>query len=90
LVLWKTIGHDQRLYMGSRHLPVAYGSADEFARMFMLPMALLNLVTAGVWRFTARFLGWFVCALRWSSRMFWWAADWRKAWRLKEVYRFAE
>ena len=56
----------------------------------MLPMALLNLVTAGVWRFTARFLGWFVCALRWSSRMFWWAADWRKAWRLKEVYRFAE
>jgi NADH-quinone oxidoreductase subunit H len=35
-----------------------------FAWKFMLPMALLNLVTAGVWRFMpSGLLRWLVCAV---------------------------
>ena len=35
-----------------------------FAWKFMLPMALINLVTAGVWRFLAPgFSRWLICSL---------------------------
>ncbi len=63
-----------------------------FAWRFMLPMALLNLVTAGVWRFLPQgLLRWFVCALLVVVPYVLLGRGLAQGWRLeKRVYRFAE
>ncbi len=63
-----------------------------FAWKFMLPMALLNLVTTGVWRFLAHgALRWFVCSLLVVVPYVLLSRSLKRGWRLeKRVYRFAE
>ena len=63
-----------------------------FAWRFMLPMALLNLVTAGVWRFLPQgLLRWFVCTLLVVVPYVLLGRGLAQGWRLeKRVYRFAE
>ncbi len=63
-----------------------------FAWKFMLPMALLNLVTTGVWRFLERgVLRWFVCSLLVVVPYVLLSRSLKRGWRIeKRVYRFAE
>jgi NADH-quinone oxidoreductase subunit H len=63
-----------------------------FAWKFMLPMALLNLVTTGVWRFLEHgALRWFVCSLLVVVPYVLLSRSLKRGWRLeKRVYRFAE
>ena len=63
-----------------------------FAWRFMLPMALLNLVTAGVWRFLPHGVArWFVCGLLVVVPYVFLSRGLMQGWKLeKRVYRFAE
>jgi len=63
-----------------------------FAWKFMLPMALLNLVTAGVWRFLPQgVLRWLVCCLLVVVPYVLLGRGLAQEWKLeKRVYRFAE
>ena len=63
-----------------------------FAWRFMLPMALLNLVTAGVWRFLPHgVVRWFVCGLLVVVPYVFLSRGLMQGWKLeKRVYRFAE
>jgi NADH-quinone oxidoreductase subunit H len=63
-----------------------------FAWKFMLPMALLNLVTAGAWRFLPHgVLRWFVCGLLVVVPYVLLGRGLTQGWKLeKRVYRFAE
>jgi NADH-quinone oxidoreductase subunit H len=63
-----------------------------FAWRFMLPMALLNLVTAGAWRFLPQgVLRWFVCSLMVVVPYILLGRGLTQGWKLeKRVYRFAE
>jgi NADH-quinone oxidoreductase subunit H len=63
-----------------------------FAWRFMLPMALLNLVTAGVWRFLPEgVLRWLVCSLLVVVPYVLLGRGLTQGWKLeKRVYRFAE
>lgn len=63
-----------------------------FAWRFMLPMALLNLVTAGVWAFLPRgILRWLVCGLLVVVPYVLLGRGLTRGWKLeKRVYRFAE
>ncbi len=63
-----------------------------FAWKFMLPMALLNLVTAGVWHFLPQgVLRWLVCSLLVVVSYVLLGRGLTQGWRLeKRVYRFAE
>jgi NADH-quinone oxidoreductase subunit H len=63
-----------------------------FAWKFMLPMALLNLIVAGVWRFLPQgFLRWVVCCLLIAIPYVLLSRSLMQGWRLeKRVYRFAE
>jgi NADH-quinone oxidoreductase subunit H len=63
-----------------------------FAWKFMLPMTLLNLVTAGVWRFLPQgVLRWLVCCLLVVVPYTLLGRGLAQGWKLeKRVYRFAE
>jgi len=63
-----------------------------FAWKFMLPMALLNLVTAGVWRFLPQgVLRWVVCSLLVAAPYVLLGRGLMQGWKLeKRVYQFAE
>jgi NADH-quinone oxidoreductase subunit H len=63
-----------------------------FAWKFMLPMALLNLVTAGVWHFLPQgILRWLVCSLLVVVPYVLLGRGLTQGWKLEErVYRFAE
>jgi NADH-quinone oxidoreductase subunit H len=63
-----------------------------FAWKFMLPMALLNLVTAGVWRFLPQgVLRWVICSLLVAVPYVLLGRGLMKGWKLeKRVYQFAE
>jgi NADH-quinone oxidoreductase subunit H len=63
-----------------------------FAWKFMLPMALLNLVTAGVWRFMPQgVLRWIVCGLLVVVPYVLLGRGLTRGWKLeKRVYRFAD
>jgi NADH-quinone oxidoreductase subunit H len=63
-----------------------------FAWKFMLPMALLNLVTAGVWRFLPEgVLRWILCSLMVVVPYVLLGRGLMQGWKLeKRVYRFAE
>jgi NADH-quinone oxidoreductase subunit H len=63
-----------------------------FAWRFMLPMALINLVTAGVWHFLPQgVLRWFVCSLMVVVPYVLLGRGLMQGWRLeKRIYRFAE
>jgi NADH-quinone oxidoreductase subunit H len=63
-----------------------------FAWKFMLPMALLNLVTAGVWRFLPEgVLRWIICSLLVVVPYVLLGRGLMQGWKLeKRVYRFAE
>lgn len=63
-----------------------------FAWKFMLPMALLNLVTTGVWRFMPQgVLRWVVCVLLVVVPYILLGRGLTQGWKLeKRVYRFAE
>jgi NADH-quinone oxidoreductase subunit H len=63
-----------------------------FAWRFMLPMALLNLVTAGAWRFLPQgVVRWFVCGLLVVVPYVLLSRGLTQEWKLeKRVYRFAE
>jgi len=63
-----------------------------FAWKFMLPMALLNLVTAGVWRFSPQgALRWLVCGLLVVVPYLLLGRGMMQGWKLeKRIYRFAE
>jgi NADH-quinone oxidoreductase subunit H len=63
-----------------------------FAWKFMLPMALLNLVTAGVWHFLPQgVLRWLVCSLLVVVPYVLLGRGLTQGWKLEErVYRFAE
>jgi NADH-quinone oxidoreductase subunit H len=63
-----------------------------FAWKFMLPMALLNLVTAGAWRFLPEgVLRWLVCGLLVAVPYVLLGRGLTQGWKLeKRVYRFAE
>jgi len=63
-----------------------------FAWRFMLPMALLNLVTAGVWHFLPQgVLRWFVCGFLVVVPYVLLGRGLTQGWKLeKRVYRFAE
>jgi len=63
-----------------------------FAWKFMLPMALLNLVTAGVWRFLPQgVLRWLVCSALVVVPYVLLGRGLMQGWKLeKRVYRFAE
>jgi NADH-quinone oxidoreductase subunit H len=63
-----------------------------FAWKFMLPMALLNLVTTGVWRFMPQgVLRWIVCGLLVIVPYVLLGRGLTQGWKLeKRVYRFAE
>jgi NADH-quinone oxidoreductase subunit H len=63
-----------------------------FAWKFMLPMALLNLVTAGVWHFLPQgVLRWLVCGLLVVVPYVLLGRGLTQGWKLEErVYRFAE
>jgi NADH-quinone oxidoreductase subunit H len=63
-----------------------------FAWRFMLPMALINLVTAGVWRFLPQgVLRWLVCSLMVVVPYVLLGRGLMQGWKLeKRIYRFAE
>ena len=63
-----------------------------FAWRFMLPMALLNLVTAGVWRFLPHgVVRWLICGLLVVVPYVLLGRGLTQGWKLeKRVYRFAE
>lgn len=63
-----------------------------FAWKFMLPMALLNLVTAGVWHFLPQgVLRWFVCSLLVVVPYVLLGRGLAQGWKLeKRVYQYAE
>jgi NADH-quinone oxidoreductase subunit H len=63
-----------------------------FAWRFMLPMALINLVTAGVWHFLPEgVLRWFICSLLVIVPYVLLGRGLTQGWKLeKRVYRFAE
>jgi NADH-quinone oxidoreductase subunit H len=63
-----------------------------FAWRFMLPMSLLNLVTAGVWHFLPQgVMRWFVCGLLVVVSYVLLGRGLTQGWKLeKRVYRFAE
>jgi NADH-quinone oxidoreductase subunit H len=63
-----------------------------FAWRFMLPMALLNLVTAGVWHFLPQGVArWLVCGLLVAVPYVLLGRGLTQGWKLeKRVYRFAE
>jgi len=63
-----------------------------FAWRFMLPMALLNLITTGVWHFLPQgILRWFVCGLLVVVPYVLLGRGLTQGWKLeKRVYRFAE
>jgi NADH-quinone oxidoreductase subunit H len=63
-----------------------------FAWRFMLPMALLNLVTAGVWRFLPHgVVRWLICGLFVVVSYVLLGRGLTRGWKLeKRVYRFAE
>jgi NADH-quinone oxidoreductase subunit H len=63
-----------------------------FAWRFMLPMALLNLVTAGAWHFLPQgVFRWFVCGLMVVVPYILLGRGLTQGWKLeKRVYRFAE
>jgi NADH-quinone oxidoreductase subunit H len=63
-----------------------------FAWRFMLPMALINLVTAGVWHFLPEgVLRWFICSLLVVVPYVLLGRGLTQGWKLeKRVYRFAE
>lgn len=63
-----------------------------FAWKFMLPLALINLVTAGVWRFVPNSaLRWLICGLMVVTPYILLGRGMAKGWKLgKRVYRFAE
>jgi len=63
-----------------------------FAWKFMLPMALINLVTAGVWRFLPQgVLRWVVCSLLVIIPYVLLGRGLMQGWKLeKRVYQFAE
>lgn len=63
-----------------------------FAWRFMLPMALLNLVTAGVWRFLPHgVVRWLICSLLVVVPYVLLGRGLTRGWKLeKRVYRFAE
>lgn len=63
-----------------------------FAWRFMLPMALLNLVTAGVWRFLPHGVErWLICSLLVVIPYVLLGRGLTRGWKLeKRVYRFAE
>jgi NADH-quinone oxidoreductase subunit H len=63
-----------------------------FAWRFMLPMALLNLVTAGIWRFLPYgIVRWLVCSLLVVVPYVLLSRGLTQGWKLeKRVYRFAE
>jgi NADH-quinone oxidoreductase subunit H len=63
-----------------------------FAWRFMLPMALLNLVTAGVWHFLPQgVLRWFICSLMVIVPYVLLGRGLTQGWKLeKRVYQFAE
>jgi NADH-quinone oxidoreductase subunit H len=63
-----------------------------FAWRFMLPMALINLVTAGIWHFLAEgILRWIVCSALVIVPYVLLARGLIQGWKLeKRVYRFAE
>jgi NADH-quinone oxidoreductase subunit H len=63
-----------------------------FAWKFMLPMALLNLVTAGVWHFLSQgVLRWFVCSLLVVVPYILLGRGLAQGWKLeKRVYQYAE
>jgi len=63
-----------------------------FAWKFMLPLALINLVTTGVWRFLPHgILRWIVCAVMVVVPYILLGRGLAQGWKLKKrVYRFAE
>jgi NADH-quinone oxidoreductase subunit H len=63
-----------------------------FAWRFMLPMALLNLVTAGIWHFLPQgVLRWFICGFLLVVPYVLLGRGLTQGWKLeKRVYRFAE
>jgi NADH-quinone oxidoreductase subunit H len=63
-----------------------------FAWRFMLPMALINLVTAGIWHFLPQgILRWLVCSLLVAIPYVLLGRGLAQEWKLeKRVYRFAE
>lgn len=63
-----------------------------FAWKFMLPLALINLITAGVWHFVPNItLRWLVCILMVVVPYILLGRGMAKGWKLeKRVYRFAE
>jgi NADH-quinone oxidoreductase subunit H len=63
-----------------------------FAWRFMLPMALINLVTAGVWHFLSEgVFRWFICSLLVVVPYILLGRGLTQGWKLeKRVYRFAE
>ncbi len=63
-----------------------------FAWKFMLPMALINLVTAGAWHFLPQgVLRWFICSLMVVVPYVLLGRGLMQGWRLeKRIYRFAE
>jgi NADH-quinone oxidoreductase subunit H len=63
-----------------------------FAWRFMLPMALINLVTAGVWRFLPQgVLRWLVCSFMVVVPYVLLGRGLMQGWKLeKRIYRFAE
>jgi NADH-quinone oxidoreductase subunit H len=75
------------LFLGGWAAPLSF-----LTWKFMLPMALLNLVTTGVWRFLAHgALRWFVCSLLVVVPYVLLSRSLKRGWRLeKRVYRFAE
>ena len=63
-----------------------------FAWKFMLPLALINLVTAGIWRFAPHgALRWLICGLMVVVPYILLGRGMAKGWKLeKRTYRFAE
>jgi NADH-quinone oxidoreductase subunit H len=63
-----------------------------FAWRFMLPMALINLVTAGIWHFLAQgILRWIVCGVLVVVSYVLLGRGLTQGWKLeKRIYRFAE
>ena len=74
LVLRQSFRADLRfIWIRGTSAKVRMDQLNGFAWRFMLPMALVNLVTAGIWRFLPEglFVGWY--AVRWLLRhMFCW------------------
>jgi NADH-quinone oxidoreductase subunit H len=63
-----------------------------FAWKFMLPMSLINLVTAGVWHFLSQgVLRWIVCSVLVVVSYILLGRGLTQGWKLqKRVYQFAE